>query len=220
MIRANERLTDYRILAPWVGIVSQVHVRDGDFVFVRSPLVEIFDPGSLIVRFALPENHAIDIAVGTEIEITLDAYPKRTLSGKINRVYPDIDRQTRTRLAEAKIDQKLALLPGMFARIKVPLTRIADAVVVPKDAVIYSVGVKPALFVLKPNHTVERRTIELGIETDKFAHIRSGIKAGETVVISGYGRLRDGAKVRVSRTSHKKQRDTSHKKQRDTSHKK
>jgi len=119
LARIEESRTDYTIRAPWSGIVSRVMVVEGDYVAPRTPLVEIFDPASLVVRFAIPESESQNVHIGNghSLSITLDAYPGKTLQGRILRIYPKLDPGTRTRLVEARIGESISLTPGMFARI-------------------------------------------------------------------------------------------------------
>jgi membrane fusion protein (multidrug efflux system) len=54
LAKARELAGDYSVAAPWDGVVSKVLVKDGDFVAPRAPLVEMYDPHSLVIR-SVPE---------------------------------------------------------------------------------------------------------------------------------------------------------------------
>jgi len=197
LARAMERLGDYRVSAPWAGVVSQVKVAVGDFVAARATLVELFDPKSLVLRFAVPEDAAARVQSGASIAITLDAHPGRTLQAVVTRIYPDIDRRTHTRTVEASIEEDVVLAPGMFARLQLTLASIPEALTVPSEAVVRRDG-KPLVFVVQGDATVEQRPVKLGLEDDGHVQIVTGVNKGEAVAVAGHSRLRDGKQVRVA----------------------
>ena len=119
MAKARESAGDYSVAAPWDGVVSKVLVKDGDFVAPRAPLVEMYDPNSLVIRLAIPEAQSTLVFKGMPVKVQMDAYPGKTFEGKISLVYPDLDTRMRTRTAEVKLDYPVALIPGMFARLQV-----------------------------------------------------------------------------------------------------
>ena len=197
LARATERLADYRIVAPWSGIVSKVHVAVGDFVSARTTLVELFDPGSLVLRFAVPEKKAALVRDAATITVTLDAYPGQAFSGAVTRVYPEIDRRTHTRVVEGAIEGDVVLVPGMFARLELTLSSVPEAVAVPHASVLFQEGAKTVIFVIKPGGLVERRQVKTGIEDAGRVQIVAGVEPGEQVVVAGHARIRDGMKVRL-----------------------
>jgi membrane fusion protein (multidrug efflux system) len=196
--RAMERLGDYRVSAPWAGVVSKVAVAVGDFVAARATLVELFDPASLVLRFAVPEESAARVRADAPITVTLDAHPGRTLAAKVTRVFPDIDRRTHTRTVEGVIEGEIALAPGMFARLQLTLATAPEALTVPVESVVRRKG-NPAVFVIASDGTAKQRTVKLGMEVDGRVQILAGVDRGEPVAVAGHNRLRDGRKVRVAK---------------------
>lgn len=194
--KARESADDYSVTAPWDGIVSKVLVRDGDFVAPRSALVEMFDPMSLVVRFAVPEAQATEIRENMGVTVLLDAYPGKSLSGRLSRVYPELDTRMRTRAVEATLVDAVDLIPGMFARIEVTLQSIPDAVTVPSEAVIVTPKGEHIAFVVEGGKAV-RRKVETGIEKEGRIQVVKGIQAGEQVIVSGNEKLKDGAEVQA-----------------------
>ena len=197
LARALERVGDYRVSAPWSGVVSKVHVTQGEFVSAHAILVELFQPKSLVLRFAVPEDSAARVRSDAPIAVTLDAHPKMTLSAKIARIYPDIDRTTHTRTVDAVIDGDVALAPGMFARLKLTLASAPEALTVPAGAVVRR-GESPIVYVIARDGVAKERKVELGLQDEGRVQIVSGLQAGERVAVGGHNRLRDGKKVRVA----------------------
>lgn len=197
LARATERLGDYSVGAPWSGVVSRVHVAVGDFVPARAPLVELFDPQSLVLRFAVPEDAAARVKDGAPIEVAIDAHPGRTFTAKVTRIFPDIDRRTHTRTVEAIIDGDVALVPGMFARLRLTLASAPEALVVPTEAIVRRDG-RPMVFVVTSDGIVDERAVEIGIEDGAHVQIIEGVREGEPVAVAGHTRLRSGMKVALS----------------------
>ncbi len=191
--QAEQLSGDYQVLAPWSGVVSKVHVHDGNYVAPRAPLVQIFDPGSLVVRVAVPEAGAAVVREGTKARVVLDAYPGQELEGRISRVYPELDRQTRTRTVEVEVSGA-ELAPGMFARVSFELEHAPEAVVVSDAAVVATAEGGLVAFVVQDS-TVTRRDVTVGMEAERRLQVLSGIEAGELVVVSGQRNLREGMAV-------------------------
>ena len=163
MAKARESAGDYSVAAPWDGVISKVLVKDGDFVAPRAPLVEMYDPNSLVIRLAVPEAQSTQVFKGMPVKVQLDAYPGKTFEGKISLVYPDLDTRMRTRTAEVKLDYPVALIPGMFARLNLNLQTETEAVVVPGDAVLVLPNGEKVVYVLKDGK-VQRRVVKTGLE--------------------------------------------------------
>ncbi len=196
LAKARELAGDYEVKAPWNGVVSKVLVKDGDFVAPRAPLVEMYDPHSLVIRLAVPEAQAIEVLKGTPVTVQLDAYPDKTFEGKVSLVYPDLDTRMRTRTTEVTLKAPVALIPGMFARLKLTLPGQAEALTVPGDAVLVMPNGEKLAYILQDGK-VQRRVVQTGLEAEGRVQIISGIQPGETVVTAGNEKLQEGMEVRV-----------------------
>jgi membrane fusion protein (multidrug efflux system) len=193
---AQAHLAECVITAPFDGTITKVHVRPGDLASAKSPLVEMFAPSSLVVRFAVPEAEAAAVRQDMGITVTLDAFRGKAYEGKIARVYPELDRRMRTRTVEVELTDQAALVPGMFARAQLALQTVNDAVVVPADAVIATPKGGRVAYVIEDGKAVQRKVVT-GIEEGAKVQIVSGLKPGETLVVAGNEKLKDGVAVRV-----------------------
>jgi len=111
--------------------------------------------------------------------------------GEVVRLSPVIDPVTRTFRVEVDVRQKGGgLRPGMFVRARIVAERHEGVPVVPRHAVV-------VVFLVEKQRAVQRRVV-LGLGDDETVEIREGVKAGESLVTSGYETLVDGARVRVS----------------------
>jgi membrane fusion protein (multidrug efflux system) len=188
---------DYEIAAPWAGVVSRVWIAEGNYVSPRAPLVELYEPGSLLVRLSVPEQLALAVRADQPVQVSLDAYTGRRFTGKIARVYPELERATRTLTAEAVLDDPVRLLSGMFARVDVAVQTVTNAVVVPESSLAVMPNGDVVAFVVVGD-TAVRRNVKTAMEAGGSVAVGSGIEAGEMVVIRGNEMLKDGAKVQVA----------------------
>jgi membrane fusion protein (multidrug efflux system) len=196
LAKARELAGDYEVKAPWDGVISKVLVKDGDFVAPRTPLVEMYDPRSLVIRLAVPESQATEVSKGTPAMVHLDAFPDKIFEGKVSLVYPELDTKTRSRTTEVKLAAPVALIPGMFARLKLALQSVPDAVAVPVDAILVQPNGEKVIFVIQESKA-QRRLVTTGLEAEGKVQILSGLQAGETVVTAGNEKLKDGVEVKV-----------------------
>jgi HlyD family secretion protein len=191
---AEARIAECRIVAPFDGIVSRVHVAPGDMATARAPLVEMYDPESLVVRFALPEHRSGPLGPGSQVEFAPDALGGARMRAKVVRVFPEINRPLRTRTFEATPEDVGRLAPGMFVRIKAAVRTEREAIVVPSGAVITTPRGEHVVFVVKDGK-VSRREVETGIRDAGRTQIVSGLAPGEFVVTVGNEGLADGVAV-------------------------
>ena len=194
---ARAHLEECRIKAPFDGIIDKVHVRRGDLAIPRSPLIEMFDPGSLVVRFSVNEAHAAIVKPGLPVKVRLDALPGQTFRGEISRVYPSLEDDLHTRTVEAELVGYRDLMPHQFAHIILRLETVKNAVVVPVEAVQEMPDGGKVVFVVEDGKAVQR-SIEVGIEKEQRVQVVRGIKPGDQVVVAGSDGLKDGSPVRIT----------------------
>jgi multidrug efflux pump subunit AcrA (membrane-fusion protein) len=191
------KLAECTITAPFAGIISRVHVHAGDMAGIKAPLLELFDPASLVVRFAVPEAQASILRAGLGVSLQFDAIPGRTVSGKVSRVYPDLDRRMRTRTAEAVPTQSVQLMPGIFARLRLTLRSAPGATVVPVEAILRTTETEASVFVVHDGKA-QRRQVRTGLSDAGLVQVLEGLEPGQQVIVGGLAKLKDGMAVSAS----------------------
>jgi len=194
---AKAHLAECVITAPFDGTITKVYVRAGDLASAKAPLLEMFAPSSLVVRFAVPEAYAATVRPGLGMQVTLDAMPGQTFSAEVARVYPQLDQAMRTRTVEARLTEPVEPAPGMFARLSLELRKAKNAILVPAEAVLTTPTGGRVAFVVDKGKA-HRRDVGLGIQGEQVVQIVGGVEAGERVVVAGHGALRDGQTVRIA----------------------
>jgi RND family efflux transporter MFP subunit len=193
---AHRHLEKTIIRAPISGGVTARHISAGERVKPGDPLVTLVKLNPLRMRGMVPEPYADRIVAGRSLTFTIDALPGKTFQGKIARLSPAINPETRALTIEAEVDNHSGQLrPGYFARAQVVINPQAKAVMVPKSAIVTYVGIVK-VYVLEGDHVVERK-VKLGATADTLVEIADGVRAGEQVVIESAAPLFNRARVSV-----------------------
>jgi RND family efflux transporter MFP subunit len=201
---ADKKLRDTKILAPFNGYVKERNVTVGQYLKVQttggSPVMTIVNVDPIRVRLKVPEKMAAWVPVGQMVTLSVEAYPDRTFSGKVWRVNPSVDPQTRTFDAEALIDNHQDVLkPGFFVKASIPSTRMDQVLFVPQKALSYAYGIYKVYAVTKENKLKERE-VKLGDRVGEDAEIIDGVREGDRLALPMDGQdlaMKDGVKVKV-----------------------
>jgi membrane fusion protein (multidrug efflux system) len=193
---ARKRLKDTDIVSPLDGFVRKRLVNPGETFKEKTPLVSLVATQALKLQGDVPERFAPLVRVGHPVQAEVEAYPGRTFAGRISRVSPSVDVETRTFTVEASIPNPGgALKPGSFAKAAVIVGTDKNVPFVPEDAVASSAGIVK-VFVITDGKADERR-IKTGQRVDGWAEILDGVKVGETVATSNLSQLATGTGVQV-----------------------
>ena len=188
--RATE--AECRIFAPFDGVISAVHVRSGDLATAKTPLLDLLDPNSLVVRFSIPERHVLQVRLGTAVRLSFDAIPEGMDEAKVIRIYPELEASSRTRLAEASIPAGVPASPGMFVRLEVAAGELPEALIVPDSALLSMPDDSLVVYILE-GKVARQRQVSIAMESYGEAALSSGVSAGELVIVRGHELLKDGA---------------------------
>ena len=115
--------------------------------------------------------------------------------GRLHFLDNRVDLNTGTMTGRAVFpNPDLRLLPGLFARVRLPGSSQYEALMLPDEA-IGTDQTQRFAFVVNDQHTVEYRKVALGPIIDGLRVIRDGLTPGEWVVVDGVQRVRAGAQV-------------------------
>ncbi len=161
-----------------------------------SSLFVVEDLDSLILRVNVPERELAKLSVGQLAELSFDAVPGRTFTGKISLISPYVNAATATFGVRIRVTETQSLLrPGMFARVAIVYERKINALQIPRTALLDGDG-PPKVFVVQDGKAAER-AVQLGLSNGAMIEIVSGLKDGEQVVVVGQGAVKPGAAVRI-----------------------
>ena len=187
------------LVSPINGVITARNYDAGDMYAMSAPIytVEQIVPVKLLV--GVSETDYTKVKKGDSVEITADALPGKTFSGKIRKIYPTVDPATRTFTVEVVVDNNnSALRPGMFARAKISFG-VNNNVVIPDVAVVKQQGSgERFVYVLNADNTVTYKKVVLGRRMGAEYEVLEGLEDGAKVVTGGMIRLKDGIKVIVN----------------------
>lgn len=197
LARAAATAAECVVSAPFSGVVTQVHVRPGDLAIAKAPLLGMMAPSSQVVRFSIPESAAQLVQVGAACRLRFDALPGERFDSRLTMLYPELDRVTRSRLAEAAIPAKAVVVPGMFVRMDIAVYDIPAAITVPDRALLSQPDGGMLVYVVSDG-LARRRPVTIAMEGDGIVALATGVSVGEQVIVRGHDMLKDGAKVQVA----------------------
>ncbi len=193
---AEIKLAESRITAPIEGIISERMVDEGAFVHVSTGILGIVDMESVKVLVNVSEKDIPHISSGRSAKIVVDAYAGEVFTGRVKKISPVVDRESRTAEVEILVPNKeLKLKPGMFARVEMVVDRREDTILVPIDALLSSNG-QDYLFVHQ-NGKALKRTVTIGMKGEDRVEVVENLAEGEEVIVAGMGKLRDNSPIRV-----------------------
>jgi membrane fusion protein (multidrug efflux system) len=192
----NLRRTEIR--APFAGIVATRTVRVGDNVQMGTPIATVIDPKSLRLEAQVPVDQLSVLKVGTTVLFTVSGYEGKQFHGLVARVSPAVDPATRQVPITVRLPNSEGnLVSGLFADGRVA-TESRAGITVPVLAVDQR-GLRPVVYRIKGGR-LDKVEVELGFEdavTERF-EIRSGLSAGDTLVLGTAQGLAPGTPMRVS----------------------
>ena len=192
---ANLELSYTTVQAPISGVIASRDIKAGNFVQINSPIFRIVDSSRLEATLNVPEREIAKLKPGQAVELAADALPGKRFSGTVDRVSPVVDTGTGTFRVVAAFAGDGELQPGMFSRLSINYDQRADALVVPRSALLEDGG-EPALYVVGDGKA-SRVAVELGYADGGWVEVRRGVQAGDRVVVAGKAALREGSLVQV-----------------------
>ena len=193
---AAARLDDLVVRAPFAGRVGLRQVSVGALVDNKTTITTLDDVSRIRLDFAVPEALIGRIAAGARIVSESIAYPGRKFAGEVAVIDTRIDPVTRSAKLTALIDNRAGdLKPGMFLTVTLKVDIRENAILVPEEAVVAE-GPQQVAFVVKDGK-IDRRIVRIGQRQEGKVEVLEGLAVGETLVVRGVQRVRQGAPVRT-----------------------
>jgi cobalt-zinc-cadmium efflux system membrane fusion protein len=176
---------DVTVAAPMAGSIIDLQVAPGEYWNdPTQPLMTIADLNTVWVTASVPEADTMLVAKGQPVEVVLPAYPGEVLKGNVLFVSDVVDTDTRrTKVRIAFANPGTRLRPGMFANVTffAPAQEVA---MVPTSALVLKDDLTQ-VFVETAPWTFQARTVDLGFQQGDQVALKSGVKPGERVVVTG-----------------------------------
>ena len=207
-VAAQEALIEEKIVrAPFAGRLGIRQVDLGQYLTAGTTVVTLQALDPILVDFYLPQQALAQIKVGQPVTATVDTYPGQAFGGILESINSKVDTASRNVQVRASLrNADRRLVPGMFASVRIEYGGKHQPVTLPQTAVTYNVYGNTVYVVEQngvddkghPRLLAQQRFVKLGATRGDQVAIESGVKPGETVVIAGQIKLRNGIPVTVN----------------------
>ena len=192
-LRAKTReKTKMTIVAPSDGVVTVVTARVGDLIGSNSPIATIIAVGRTIEAKITEENFAA-IKLGQMATVRFLTFGADQYNAVISKILPSADAATQryTVFLDLALPEGRVLLPGLTGEVSVVIAERANAVIIPRRALLGEY-----VYVVVGGRLV-RRKVAKGYESLYQVEVVSGLAEGEQVVVEQQDRFREGERVRT-----------------------
>jgi RND family efflux transporter MFP subunit len=192
---ARKTVLDTLVRAPISGAVKEKSVSRGTYLPVNGKIVTLVKINPLRLRADIPAYAAASVRTGQIMNLKVESFPGRSFTGRVVRIGPSLNEQTRALTVEAEVaNPRNELRPGMFVTAQLIMAKEAPAVMIPQRAVV-STGDLAKVYVIENGRAVER-TVKTGAVDGELIEIVEGVKDGEIVALDNHDKLQTGIAVR------------------------
>jgi membrane fusion protein (multidrug efflux system) len=185
-----------RVRAPFDGRVGARLVSPGARIEADDGLVRLDAMDPLALVFTIPEATLPLARIGADFTLDVAAFPGERFPGAIRFIAPNVESASRRILIKGRVPNPDGrLLPGMFARVQATLGQ-REALLVPEEALVAD----PAgtfVWRIGAEDKAERVPVEIGAREPGRVEVRSGVQAGDRVVVAGTHKVREGVAVKA-----------------------
>lgn len=187
------------LTAPFDGVIAERWIEIGEWAMPGQTVLRLVDLNSLYVHAEIDEVDLSRVATNLPVRVSLDPLRGQSFRGRVVRVAPHVsDREKQNRTVEVEVDFEetppaAVLKPGISADVELILDRVEDVLRIPAFALIEDRYV----LVSNDSHAV-RRDVETGLRNWDFVEIRSGLSAGDQLIVTlDRAEVREGAEVKA-----------------------
>jgi RND family efflux transporter MFP subunit len=188
----------YMVTAQTTGVVGDIPVRVGDRVTRDTTLTTIDQNAGLEVYIDVPVQEAEHLKVGLPVHL-VDDTGRQLLTTRLTFVSPSVDADTQSVLVKAALDASSGLRTGQFVRARVIWTE-TPSLTIPFIAVSRINGQYFGFVAAAAEGgplLAHQRQLDLGAVVGNDYIVRSGLKPGEQLIVSGIQKIADGAPVKI-----------------------
>ncbi|GAB2784836.1 efflux RND transporter periplasmic adaptor subunit [Rhabdobacter roseus] len=184
------------IRAPFSGTIGLKNVSEGAYMAPGTSLATLVQTNPIKIDFTIPEKYSQSIRLGNTVKLNLDGDPTN-YSARIVAVDPKVDENLRTlRIRALAQNPSGRFVPGMFVKVQIDLTGSGGSIMIPTEAIVPVLKGKK-VFVVK-NGKAQETMVTTGLRTDQKVQITDGLRAGDSLIVSGIMALKPNSPVKVN----------------------
>jgi membrane fusion protein (multidrug efflux system) len=189
------------VRAPFSGKLGLKNISPGSYVSPASVIAIINQTDQLKLDFTVPEKYIDQIKMGQLVTFTFEG-SKKQMGAKVLATESNITENTRSLTVRAAVmGSDPGLLPGSFAKVMLSFDPDPNALLVPTQAVLPQARGKKVI--LYKSGTAIFADVITGVRDSAKVQITDGLKAGDTVVVTGLLSVRPEAKIQIGRIVNK-----------------
>jgi RND family efflux transporter MFP subunit len=208
---AQIRLNYTVLVASQPGFIGERYVDEGALLAPNAPVASVIGIDTVIVRTTIIERDYGRIQIGQPADVAVDAFPGQSFTGKVSRIAPMLQEESRMAQMELVVENgDLLLKPGMFARVNVVVAEKDSAQIVPTEAIVDH-GSETGVFVVERSEPIAKYLrVVPGIASNRSTEIITP-KINGLVITLGQHLLDDGSPVILpkQKATHESQRPDS-----------
>jgi len=193
----REQLEMSRIRAPFNGIVESINQKEGELGTPGMQLLHLVNLKKLKVEAQITEQYISRVHEGDMVEVRFPSYPRMDKRVPITRKGSVIDRESRTFVIEARLDNpREEIRPNQIAIVNVLDYSIDSALVVPSNIIKQDMQ-GDYIYVAGNSNKAHKVYVKTGRSYNNQTVLTSGVKPGDRVITSGYTQVSEGAPIEV-----------------------
>ena len=180
--RSGEVRRTITLHAPFSGFVVEKSVQAGEAIEAGRTLYRLADLSTVWIDADIYEQDVRFVRLGDAVSLGIDAYPGEHFTGRVTYIHPEVRAETRSVRARIELpNPDHRVKPGMFVAVRLDAEVAERALLIPRDAVLYT-GERAIVFVDEGGGMYRAREVTTGAEGGGRTQILSGLLAGERVV--------------------------------------
>ncbi|MBX2993000.1 MAG: efflux RND transporter periplasmic adaptor subunit [Bacteroidetes bacterium] len=197
---ARGRWERTRIKTPVGGILDERYADVGEMAPPGVPIARVVNINRVKIAVNIPERYAGSIKLGTQISLSVLAFPGKLFTGTISFVGAAISPDNRTFPVEAVIaNPNLMLKPEMIAKTQLSLSAQKEALLI-EESIVQQLDRNKMVVFIEQNGKAKERIVQLGGRHESYVEILSGLEAGDRVITAGFTDVIDGQSVVATET--------------------
>lgn len=180
---AEKALKDTRLSSPLSGIVTKVDFVVGQNISAADVIIQVSDNRSVYFDAEVDEADVAKVTIGQKAQVTLNTYPDKVLSGKVEKIVPNV--KTTSSGATAVVARvnlgtpDIIFVPGVNGQAEIITQEAKASIAAPQEAL-----VEPHFLYVAHDGKYEKREVKAGLLSDTDVQILEGLTEGEEVVVN------------------------------------
>ena len=189
------QITKTEIRAPFSGVIGLRNISPGGYLSPSTAIASLVNIDPAKLTFSVPEKYLALVKIGSKVHFNI-ASSREQFEASVYAIEPSIDLTSRTITVRAKAaNPKMLLTAGAFAKISFTLDQIPKTIMIPTECVIPDI--KSSKVFIYENGFAVARPVKTDLRTDTKIEIIDGLKAGDSVVVSGIIQMRPKVPLKI-----------------------